>query len=156
MDGQLIQAIADNLQVSLQAIDLQILPINTREDIALEQIRQEIQQPFHLNKGPLFRVKLWRLHDTEHLLLMALHHIIFDEWSSGVLIRELGELYTALVEGRAAALPELPIQYADFACWQREWLQGGVLNAQLHYWKQQLKMCRFSICRVLLVRWHTH
>ena len=139
VDGQLIQAIADNLQVSLQAIDLQTLPINTREDTALEQIRQEIQQPFHLNKGPLFRVKLWRLHDTEHLLLMALHHIIFDEWSSGVLIRELGELYTALVEGRAAALPELPIQYADFACWQREWLQGGVLNAQLRYWKQQLK-----------------
>ncbi|MBM0744241.1 amino acid adenylation domain-containing protein [Phormidium sp. CLA17] len=139
VDGQLIQAIAHSLQVSLQTIDLQALPITTREDTALEQIRQEIQQPFHLNKGPLFRVKLWQLHDTEHLLLMALHHIIFDEWSSGVLIGELGELYAALVEDRAAALPELPIQYADFAHWQREWLQGEVLNTQLHYWKQQLK-----------------
>ncbi|HEY9707099.1 MAG TPA: condensation domain-containing protein, partial [Oculatellaceae cyanobacterium] len=139
VDGQLVQAIAPQLQVPLRLTDLRALPVSTREDTALDQIWQEIQQPFHLNKGPLFRVQLWQLHDTEHLLLMALHHIIFDEWSSGVLIRELGELYAALVEDKPAALPELPIQYADFAHWQREWLQGEVLNAQLRYWKQQLK-----------------
>ena len=114
-------------------------PANEREDAALTQIRQEIEQPFQLNQGPLFRIHLWQLHDTEHLLLMALHHIIFDEWSSGVLIRELGELYAASVENRAPVLPELPVQYADFAHWQRQWLQGEVLNDQLRYWKQQLK-----------------
>ena len=139
VDGQLVQAVASELQVSLHAIDLQSLPTTTREDTALEQIRQEIQQPFYLDRGPLFRVQLWQLRDTEHLLLIALHHIIFDEWSSGVLIRELGELYTAFVEHKSAVLTELPIQYADFAHWQREWLQGEVLNAQLRYWKQQLK-----------------
>ena len=139
VDGQLLQVIAHELQVPLRLTDLRALPASTREDAALAQIWQEIQQPFHLDKEPLFRVQLWQLHDTEHLLLMALHHIIFDEWSSGVLIQELGELYAALVENKPAALPELPIQYADFAHWQREWLQGEELKAQLCYWKQQLK-----------------
>ncbi|MBE9178016.1 amino acid adenylation domain-containing protein [Oculatella sp. LEGE 06141] len=139
VDGQLVQAIAPELPVSLQFTDLRTSPAHSREDAALEQIWQEIQQPFHLNQGPLFRVRLWQLQDTEHWLLMALHHIIFDEWSSGVLIRELGELYAALVEDKPAALPELPIQYADFAHWQWQGLQGEVLNTQLRYWKQQLK-----------------
>ena len=154
VDRQLVQAIANEQQVPLTFTDLRALrtshvpefisgtvssPANEREDAALTQIRQEIEQPFQLNQGPLFRVHLWQLHDTEHLLLMALHHIIFDEWSSGVLIRELGELYAASVENRAPVLPELPVQYADFAHWQRQWLQGEVLNDQLRYWKQQLK-----------------
>ena len=95
VDGQLVQVIAPELPVPLVLSDLRAFPANTREATALEQIWQEIQQPFCLNTGPLFRVKLWQLQDTEHLLLMALHHIIFDEWSSGVLIRELGELYAA-------------------------------------------------------------
>jgi len=138
VDGQLVQAIAAALPVPLRLTDLRTLPANTCEAVALEQIWQQIQQPFHLNKAPLFRVQLWQLQDREHLLLLALHHIIFDEWSSGVLIRELGELYAALVENKPISLPELPIQYADFAHWQREWLQGEVLNAQLRYWKQQL------------------
>lgn len=139
VDKELVQAIAPQLQVPLRLNDLRALAACTREDAAFAQIWQEIQQPFHLNTGPLFRVHLWQLHDTEHLLLIVLHHIIFDEWSSGVLIRELGELYAALVENKPAALPELPIQYADFAHWQRKWLQGEALNAQLRYWKQQLK-----------------
>ncbi len=139
VDGQLVQVIAPELQVPLRLTDLRELPASTREDAALAQIWQEIQKPFHLAEGPLFRVGLWQLQDTEHLLVIALHHIIFDEWSSSVLIRELGQLYAALVEDKPAVLPELPIQYADFAHWQREWLQGEVLNAQLRYWKQQLK-----------------
>jgi len=139
VDGQLVQAVASELQVPLKFTDLRILSTDACETVALEQIWQEIQQPFDLNQAPLFRVRLWQLQDNEHLLLIALHHIIFDEWSSGVLIRELGELYAALVENRIPALPELPIQYADFAHWQREWLQGEVLNAQLRYWRQQLK-----------------
>jgi amino acid adenylation domain-containing protein len=138
-DGQLVQVIAPRLEVPLRLTDLRTLPISTREDAALDDIWQEIQQPFCLEKGPLFRVQLWQLQDTEHLLLIALHHIIFDEWSSGVLIRELGELYAALVEKRSPVLADLPIQYADFAHWQREWLKGEALNAQVNYWKQQLK-----------------
>lgn len=138
-EGQLGQVIWSELPIALQVIDLRSLPANIREETALTQIWQKIQQPFHLNQKPLFRVQLWQLQDAEHLLLLAFHHIIFDEWSSGVLIRELGELYTALIEARPARLPELPIQYADFAHWQREWLQGEVLNNQLRYWKQQLK-----------------
>jgi amino acid adenylation domain-containing protein len=139
VDGELVQAIAPQLQVPLTLTDLCTLPANSRENAALNQIWQEIEQPFHLDKGSLLRVRLWQLQDTEHLLLIALHHIIFDEWSSGVLIRELGEIYAALVENKPIVLPELPIQYADFAHWQREWLQGEVLLTQLRYWKQQLK-----------------
>lgn len=139
VDGQLMQVVIPELLLPLEFTDLQSLPINSREDTALRQIWQAIQHPFHLNKGPLFRVQLWQLQDREHLLLLTLHHIIFDEWSSGVLIRELGEWYAARVEGKPMALSELPIQYADFAHWQREWLQGEVLNAQLRYWKQQLR-----------------
>ncbi|MCY7275960.1 MAG: condensation domain-containing protein [Phormidesmis sp. CAN_BIN44] len=139
VDEHLVQVIAHDLQAPLKVTDLRALPASTREDAALNQIWQEIQQPFHLDKGLLFRVQLWQLRDDEHLLMMALHHIIFDEWSSGVLIRELGELCAAFVEDKSAVLPELAIQYADFAHWQREWLQGEVLNTQLCYWKQQLK-----------------
>lgn len=139
VDGQLVQVIASQLPVPLTLTDLRALPISTREAVALEQIGQAIQQPFYLDKGPLFRVQLWQLRDTEHLLLITLHHIIFDEWSSGVLIRELGEQYAALVEDKPIVRSELPIQYADFAHWQRQWLQGDVLHAQLRYWKQQLQ-----------------
>ncbi len=139
VDGQLVQVVAPKWQAPLRFTDLRGLPTTTLKDTALAQIWQEIEQPFPLEKGPLFRVKLWQLQDNEHYLLIALHHIIFDEWSSGVLIRELGEVYTALGEDKPVRLPELPIQYADFAHWQREWLQGEVLNTQLNYWKQQLK-----------------
>jgi amino acid adenylation domain-containing protein len=139
VDGHLMQLVTPELLLPLEFTDLRTLPVSCREDTALNQIWQNIEQPFLLNRGPLFRVQLWQLQDTEHLLLLTMHHIIFDEWSSGVLIRELGERYAALVEANPIALPELPIQYADFAHWQREWLQGEVLNAQLRYWKQQLQ-----------------
>lgn len=139
IDEQLMQIVAPASSVDLQSIDLRSFPAEQREDLALQQIEAAIQQPFQLNQGPLFRVQLWQLQDTEHLLLLTLHHIIFDEWSSAVLIRELGELYRGLVNQQPVTLPELPIQYADFSQWQRQWLQGDVLNQQLRYWQQQLK-----------------
>ncbi|MBD2234788.1 non-ribosomal peptide synthetase [Phormidium tenue] len=139
VDGQLMQIVADQVDVPLPLIDLRSHPAPDREVIALQDIWQTLQHPFHLNQQPLFRVQLWQLQDDEHLMLIALHHIIFDEWSSGVLIRELGEGYAASVQNKSVVLPELPIQYADFAHWQRQWLQGEVLNTQLSYWKQQLK-----------------
>jgi amino acid adenylation domain-containing protein len=139
IDGKLVQVIPSMSPFCLQQTDLRSEAIHSREEVAIEQIWHEIRQPFDLKKGTLFRSHLWQLHETEHLLLMAIHHIIFDEWSSGVLVRELGELYAAGVGARSAALPELPIQYADFAHWQHEWLQGEVLKKQLSYWKQQLR-----------------
>ncbi|MBE9159373.1 amino acid adenylation domain-containing protein [Nodosilinea sp. LEGE 06152] len=139
VDRQLMQIVVDQIDVPLPLTDLRSHPADQREAIALQDIWQTIQHPFNLKQRPLFRVQLWQLQDDEHLMLIALHHIIFDEWSSGILIRELGEGYAASVENKSTALPELPIQYADFAHWQREWLQGDVLNTQLSYWKQQLK-----------------
>jgi len=138
VDGQLAQIIALESSVPFRFTDLRTVSINNREDTALKQIWQEIQQPFQLGQGPLFRIQVWQLQDMEYLLLMTMHHIIFDEWSSGVLIQELGERYTALIEGRSPNLIQAQIQYADFAYWQREWLQGEVLTTQLRYWKQQL------------------
>ncbi|MBD2019898.1 non-ribosomal peptide synthetase, partial [Leptolyngbya sp. FACHB-36] len=138
-NGELVQVIASSVEVRLSLMDVRELPPLVREETARHQIRQAIQQPFQLGQGPLLRLLLVRLDTAEHLLLINLHHIIFDEWSSGVLVRELGALYTAQVQRQSAALPELSIQYADFAHWQREWLQGDVLEAQLRYWRQQLK-----------------
>jgi len=139
IDGQLAQIVISQFPVPFPIVNLHHLPLEKREATALKQVCLEAQHPFNLAKGPLFRVHLWQLQETEHLLLIAFHHIIFDEWSSGVLIRELGELYTAFVDSKPNPLPNLVIQYADFAHWQREWLQGEFLNSQVNYWKQQLK-----------------
>lgn len=137
VEGQIIQLIAPSLSVSLPLVDLQELPAAEREAQAQRLILSETQRPFKLSQGPLLRLTLLQLHEAEYLLLLNLHHIVFDDWSMGVLIRELGAIYTAFSSGLPSPLEELPIQYADFAIWQREWLQGEVL-AQLAYWQQQL------------------
>ena len=89
--------------------------------------------------GPLVRVQLLRLAAEDHVVLFTMHHIISDGWSTGILVREVAALYEAYIEGRESPLPELEIQYADYAVWQREWLQGEVLEQQLGYWRQQLE-----------------
>jgi len=139
VEGQPVQLIAPHLRVSLPLIDLQQLPVSEREAAAQKLIVQEMQQPFKLAQGPLLRLMLLKLSETEHVLAIALHHIIFDEWSIALLIRELGLLYTAFRAGKPSPLPELSIQYADFAHWQREWLQGEVRSSQLSYWRSQLQ-----------------
>ncbi|MBD2120848.1 non-ribosomal peptide synthetase [Trichocoleus sp. FACHB-262] len=139
IDGEPAQAIAPRLQIPLSIIDLQHCSVLEREAEAQRLIRTEMQRPFCLSQGPLIRLMLFRLAPSEHILLINLHHIVFDEWSSGILIRELGTLYTALSAGQESPLAELPIQYADFAHWQREWLQGDILASQLAYWRQQLR-----------------
>lgn len=139
VEGQPVQLIAPHLKVSLPVIDLQQLPTAQREAEAQRLIAAQMQQPFNLSQGPLLRVMLLQLKAAEYVLILNLHHIVFDEWSIGLLIRELGLLYPALMEGKPSPLPELPIQYADFAQWQREWLQGEVLRTQLAYWQKQLK-----------------
>lgn len=139
VEGQLSQVIAPSLSLSLPVVSLQELPTAQQQIIAQQMASQEAQRPFALSAGPLLRVKLLRLEEADHILLLNLHHIIADGWSMGVLIRELGAIYTAFSDRLPSPLPELPIQYADFAHWQREWLQGEVLAAQLTYWKQQLE-----------------
>jgi amino acid adenylation domain-containing protein len=99
----------------------------------------EARQPFNLASDRLLRVTILRVRPDRHVVLFTMHHIVSDAWSTGVLVRELSELYLAFVSGRGSSLPALPIQYADFAAWQRRWLEGGELQNQLDYWTRQLE-----------------
>ncbi|MBD2201846.1 amino acid adenylation domain-containing protein [Calothrix sp. FACHB-1219] len=138
VDGQPVQAIIPELQLTLPVIDLQTLSTAAQAAAVQQLITQAAQQPFDLTQAPLLRLSLVKLNPTEHIVLFAMHHIISDAWSMGILIRELTVIYQAYLNGEASPLAELSIQYADFAVWQREWLQGEMLKTQLSYWKQQL------------------
>ena len=138
VEGVPMQCIAENGSVVMPVIDLTGLPEADREGEAKRLAAEEFRRPFDLAKGPLLRVNLLRLGDKEHILLLTMHHIVSDGWSIGVLMQEMAALYEAFSKGTIPSLPELPIQYADFAEWQREWLQGEVLEAQVSYWKEQL------------------
>ena len=144
VEGELVQAIAtaSSLNISLPVIDLQQLHKTERDRYAQQLVSQEYQLPFNLATGPLIRVLLLQLDQTEYILLLTLHHIVSDDWSIGVLIRELKAIYTAFALKKPSPLPELVLQYADFADWQRQWLQGEAgqvaLQKQLTYWRQQL------------------
>src|SRR5207248_306928 len=105
---------------------------------ALRLATEEIDRPFDLKTGPLVRARLLGLASDEHWLVLTFHHIIFDGWSLGVFERELTVLYEAFSAGQPSPLPELPVQYADYAVWQRQWLQGEVLTRELAYWTKQL------------------
>ncbi len=136
--GHPVQVVAPELIVSLPVTDLQHLREEEREAEAVRLATEEAQRPFDLRGGPLVRASLLKLSDEEHVALLTMHHIVSDGWSVGILIREIATLYQALSAGKPSPLPQLRIQYFDFAYWQREWLQGDVLDAQLTYWKQQL------------------
>ncbi len=136
--GQPVQVIAPTLDISLPILDLRQLTKDEREAEAKRIVTGECDRPFDLSCGPLLRVMVLKLEETEHILLLNMHHIICDDWSIGVLIRELGTIYTAFAQKQPSPLPELPLQYADFSHWQREWLPGQILETQLTYWRQQL------------------
>lgn len=138
VDGEPVQAIALSLTLALPEIDLRQEPASERLEKAQNIAAAAAQQPFDLSQPPLLRTTLLRLDDQEYLLLFTIHHIISDAWSAGVLIQEVTAIYTALTQGKPSPLASLPIQYADFAVWQRQWLQGEILAKQLAYWKQQL------------------
>lgn len=153
VEQQPVQAISPSLTIPLPLIDLRNFDRSERGTRMQQIVTQETQHPFNLTTGPLLRVKLLQLDEAEYLLLLNLHHIVADGWSIGVLIKELGVLYKALAGDKrclttsysvSTLLPELPIQYADFAQWQREWLQGVAANgisplqSQLVYWQKQL------------------
>lgn len=134
VDGEPAQIVASTLDIPLPIMEAQSL-----SDAEIEaQLAAEARVPFDLSQGPLWRVRLLRLGVAEHILQLTFHHIIFDGWSLGVFFREFGVLYAARVTRQTPSLPELPIQYADFAVWQREWLKGDVLQRQLAYWQEKL------------------
>lgn len=135
---QPIQVITPTLTVTLPIVDLRKLPEAEQKAEVQHLTAQEAQRPFDLERGPLLRGTLLQLGETKQILLFTMHHIISDGWSMGILIREVVALYEAFCAGKPTPLPELPIQYADFAVWQRQWLQGEILDAQLNYWKQHL------------------
>lgn len=132
------QRILPQIPLTLQVRSVE----GTTESECLSQVQHEVnaevQYSFDLCKGPLLRAVLWHLKDQIHILHICLHHIIFDEWSMRLFQEELSAIYTALSLGEQATLSPLPIQYTDYAIWQREWLQGEVLNTQLAYWREQL------------------
>ncbi len=138
VDGRPAQVIAPALTIKLPVVDLRKLPETERETEVRRLVTEGAERPFDLSQGPLLRVALLRLGDEEYVGLLTLHHIVSDGWSTGILIREMARLYVAFFSGGSLSLPQLPIQYADFAVWQRQWLQGEVLETRLAYWKQQL------------------
>ena len=140
MDGQPVQVIGSPYEVHVPVVDLRNIPGPQREPEALRLAVEDAQRPFDLTEGPLFRVLLIRVSDTDHRLYLTLHHIIFDGFSMyRVFLPELSALYEAFSHGKRSPLPELPVQFADFSLWQREWLvQSGSLSTQLAYWKKQL------------------
>jgi hypothetical protein len=133
-----VQVIAAQLRVDLRVTDLSDLPEGERQAEAQWLAHDEARAPFDLAEGPLIRVGLLRLGDREHVVLLTVHHIVSDGWSMGVLINDVAQIYKAQCTGERAQLAALPIQYADYAMWQRERLQGEYLQEQLGYWKQQL------------------
>ena len=137
-EGRPAQIISPPAQVPLPLIDLSGLVPARREAEARRLSAAEVLLPFDLSAGPLLRARLLRLGDGEHVALFTMHHIVSDGWSKDVLIRELSTLYTAFSQGEESPLAELPIQYADYAVWQRDWLRGEALERQLAYWKAQL------------------
>ncbi len=138
VDGQPVQVIAPTLTLALPVEDLSDRPEAEREAQALRLASAEARAPFDLARGPLVRARLLRLAPDHHIALLTTHHIISDGWSMGLFVSELAALYQACAAGAPSPLPELPVQYADFAHWQRRWLQGETLDKQLAYWRNEL------------------
>ncbi len=143
-EGEAVQAIAEALEIAAPIIDLCKLPREQREAQARRLLNEEARRSFDLATGPLLRASILDLGisettgESEHIVAFTLHHIVSDGWSRGVLIREFVALYEAFVTGRPSPLPGLTIQYADYAAWQRNWLQGEILERQLAYWREAL------------------
>ncbi|MBD2775778.1 non-ribosomal peptide synthetase [Iningainema tapete] len=138
VNGEPVQHILPQLTWDLPIINLEYLSSQDWETEIKQLAAQEAKKPFNLAKGPLVRSTLLRLGEEEHVFLLTMHHIITDGWSVGVFMQELTTLYTAFLSNQPSPLPEVPIQYADFAVWQRSRLQGELLTTHLNYWKQQL------------------
>src|SRR6185369_1630565 len=137
--GEPVQVIHDSVQIPFRKIDLSTLDSTLRETEARGIIAEDANRSFDLTRAPLLRATLLRLSENKHYLLINIHHIVSDRWSMGVLSQELASLYQATIKATVAQLPDLPLQYADYTVWQRDWLRGAALDQQLEYWKEQLK-----------------
>jgi len=138
VDGEPVQVVVADQEFKLVEKDLVQTEEAAREPKLRELLQEESRRPFDLACGPLVRATLFRLDAAEHVLLITMHHIVADDWSMGIFSRELQTLYDAFVAGQTPQLPELPIQYADYALWQHTWAQNGTLEKQLKYWNEQL------------------
>jgi amino acid adenylation domain-containing protein/FkbM family methyltransferase len=138
VEGQPIQVIAPGLRLTVEFVDLSHLPQAERDTETSRLATREAQRPFDLQHGPLLRAALLRTGAEEHVALFTMHHIVSDGWSMGVLVQEVTQAYAALSRGEEPRLGDLAVQYADYAVWQREWLNGDVLENQLSYWREQL------------------
>jgi amino acid adenylation domain-containing protein len=137
--GRPVQVIAQKVSVALPVQDLSGLSAADSEEEASRILRAQAEKPFDLEKDTIFRAQLLKLGPEDHILFLNTHHIASDGWSFWVLQRDLAAFYRAALAGASASLPELPIQYADYAVWQRNWMQGDVLKKQLAYWRSRLK-----------------
>jgi amino acid adenylation domain-containing protein len=139
VEGEPVQVIDDRAGVQVEVEDLCAMKAEERDAIIEGLILVDGRKPFDLSRGPLLRVKVLRAGERENVLLLSMHHIVSDGWSIEIFLRELSALYKAYRAGEEAKLRELPLQYADFSVWQREWLEGGALQEQLGYWRKQLQ-----------------
>ncbi len=138
VDGEPMQVIAPEVEIPLPVVDLSALTASFREAELLRLGAAVARRPFDLARGPLLRATLLRLGEREHAVLVAIHHIVSDAWSMGVLVGEVSALYAAFTAGQPSPLADLPLQFPDYAEWQRDWLQGAALDAQLTYWQDRL------------------
>jgi amino acid adenylation domain-containing protein len=138
IDGQCTQIVLPEVEVHIPVVDLSTTPDKDREEAALSIASEEGKKPFDLTEGPLLRTLLVRLRPDQHLLILVMHHIITDGWSISILFKELTKCYEAFATGRTPELPALPVQYSEYAQWQREYLSGDVLAEEVRFWKEKL------------------
>ncbi len=137
-DGEPVQVVWPEVEIKVPLVDLMLLPEAEREPESERVTVEDAKKRFDLRQPPLIRATLLRFNEEEHIVLVVVHHIVADGWSIGIMANELCEFYQAFRHKTAAELPELPIQYADFSVWQREWLQSGAIQPYEAYWKQKL------------------
>jgi amino acid adenylation domain-containing protein len=137
-DGRPELLIAPVLHIELPVVDLSVYPESERESHAHTLLSEEERRPFDLTRGPLIRTKLFRLSEQDHRFIVNMHHIVSDGWSLVLFFEELSTIYDAFSRGQQSPLREVPVQYFDYSAWQREWLQGEVLQKQVAYWRNQL------------------
>ena len=134
----LVQIISDECQCELPVEDVEHGSDSEGSERVVKMARKFVKTPFDLKSGPLLRTRLFRLDQQHHVLVLAVHHIVSDAWSIGIFLGELETLYAAFAAGKRSPLPEPALQYADYAVWEREWLQGEVIEEHLDYWRKQL------------------
>jgi Condensation domain len=145
VEGRPAQIIKPAAPRILPVVDLTLIRKGQVDSEVRRLIQDESLRPFNLAEGPLMRAALIKIAEDEQIAFLTMHHIVSDGWSTQVLIRELSALYQAFSKGKPSPLPDLPIQYADFAHWQRSWLQGDVMDAHLEYWSNQLAGSSFTL-----------